>query len=436
MRTYGISKKIIGLTLGSVLLSSVASAKVALNSSCELKASNKQIQGVNIDKMYPLASISKVVTALWAVEVLGPDYRYETKIHISETSKQGAYDVHIEGSRDPMFGRNMGYFLASELNRKGIKEIDRLTFDQNFLLAWLAEERPLIGGTTPKYSNTESQAKAVKTTLRNAFATAVNQDLYKRLRNKAKQQGIEMVETPKLKVNNIDFKAKDDFKASAKTTVYSLKSSPLRTILKRMNNQSNNYIADNIFWNLGGSTKFKIYAKNALGADSNDVIFYNGSGNNEGNIANPVYNNATCEFMIKSLARMDDLLEAKGYGLEHVMAVAAKDQDSTVKNYNGNFAGATIAKTGSVNKAKTLAGMINTGQGPVYFSIMMHTDYDINRSDWGNANRQIKDRLSRLINKYTGPRPIKYTQISTLPFDKKSALVEKTNNTVTVAAKK
>ena len=202
-----------------------------------------------------------------------------------------------------------------------------------------------------------------------------------------------------------------------------------------MNNQSNNYIADNIFWNLGGKSKFNTYIKTALDSDSSDAVFYNGSGNNEGNIINPVYNSASCEFMIKSLARLDQLLEKKGYGLEHVMAVAAKDTTSTVKNYHGSFAGATIAKTGSVNKAKTLAGAINTNQGTVYFTIMMHTDQDINRGDWGSANSLIKTRLANMINKYNGPKALKYRELTTLPFDQKSVLVEQSTETKIAAAK-
>lgn len=431
-----MSKKLVCLTLGSLLISSFASAKVALNSACELKASNKEIQGTNIDQKFPLASISKVVTTLWAVEALGPDYRFQTKLHVKETAKQGSYDIHIEGSRDPMFGRNMGYFLISELNRKGIKNIDRLTFDQNFLLAWLAEEKPLIAGNTPKYDTVEARAAVVETTIRNALATDVNKDSYARLKRAASQLGINMVDSPNISIGSIKYVHKNQFTAQEGSKVLVLKSSPLRTILKRMNNQSNNYIADNIFWNLGGTQKFNAYAKQALEADQADFSFYNGSGNNEGSVKSPIYNNATCEFMIKSLARLDDLLEKKGYGLEHVIAVASRDYDSTVKNYGGNMAGATIAKTGSVNKAKTLAGAINTAQGPVYFTILMHTDYDLNRSDWGNANRQIKDRLSRLINKYSGPRPIKYNQITTLPFDAKSSLTEPAPVTTTVAAKK
>ncbi|WP_051026331.1 D-alanyl-D-alanine carboxypeptidase [Bdellovibrio bacteriovorus] len=430
-----LAKKILHVTVGTLLISSAASAKVYLNSMCHMAANSKtqQIQGDdNKDDKFPLASISKIVTTLWAIDRLGPDYRFQTKLHVTPTAN-GSYDIHIEGSRDPLFGRNMSYFLLSELNRMKITKIEKLTFDENFLLAWLAEEKPMIGGTTPKYSTVEQQASVVRATLTSSFATAINPGYYAILKSKAARIGVQMSLRPKVDVRTVSFVKKAEFQKSEKTTTMVLLSSPLKNILKRMNNQSNNYIADNLFWNLGGSEAFNAYIAGKMQADETDIVFHNGSGNNEGSVAKPVYNEATCETMIKVLYSLDKSLSAKGYELSDVMAVAAKDKSSTVGGYGGVMAGSTTAKTGSVNKAKTLMGSVSTKNGEIYFAVLMHTDYDKSRSDWGVASQQIKNKVSQLINQNGGPKAINYTEQLPLPFDKYSYLTKVT--TITTAKK-
>lgn len=423
-----LAKKILHVTVGTLLISSAASAKVYLNSMCHMAANSKTqtIEGDDQkDDKFPLASISKIVTTLWAVDRLGADYRFTTKLHVTPTAN-GAYDIHIEGSRDPLFGRNMSYFLISELNRNKISKIEKLTFDENFLLAWLAEEKPMIGGTTPKYETVEKQASIVRSTLLSSFATAINPGYYSALKSKAARIGVQMAAKPKVDVRNVSFLRKNAFEKAANTTTLLLKSSPLKTILKRMNNQSNNYIADNLYWNLGGTEAFNAYIAGKLQADETDITFHNGSGNNEGSVAKPIYNEATCEMMIKVLYSLDKSLSAKGYELSDVMAVAAKDRASTVGGYGGVMAGSTTAKTGSVNKAKTLMGSVSTKNGEIYFAVLMHTDYDKSRSDWGVASQQIKNKVAQLINKNGGAKPIKYTEQLPLPFDRHSYLTSAT----------
>lgn len=429
-------KKMLYVTLGSLLAASSASAKVYVNSICHMKA-NSEGRIIEGDKSkgekFPLASISKVVTALWAVEKLGPDYRYSTKLHINRVSND-SYDVHIEGSRDPIFGRNASYFLISELNRAGVdvKKIENLTFDENFLLDWLAEEKPRIGGDTPYYDTIEKQADAVRRSLLADFATPIRKDMYAALKQKADKIGATMESDPTISVRRVEFKPKNQFTKTADTTTLVYRSAPLRTILKRMNNQSNNYIADHLYWNLGGTTEFNRFIKSSLSAGTDEIEFHLGSGNNANYIYDPntdIYNEATCETMIKVLYKLDKLLEKSGYQLNEVMAVAGVDKSSTVAGYGGNFAGATVAKTGSVNKAKTLTGTVSTKNGVIYFAVLMHTD---NRTEWGSASATIKEKVNGLITSNGGPKKIQYDELLPLPFDANSKL---TNAAAAVGSK-
>lgn len=421
-----LKMKMLYVTLGTLIAVSSASAKVYVNSMCHMKADSqgKVIEGDdNKDERFPLASISKVVTTLWALEKLGPDYRYTTKLHITKVGND-TYDVHIEGSRDPIFGRNASYFLISELNKKNVdvRKIENLTFDENFLMDWLSEESPRIGGNTPYYDTIEKQAEAVRRSLINDFSTAIRKDMYDSLRTKAAKIGVQMIENPTLNVRRVEFKPKHTFSKMEGTHTLIYNSAPLRTILKRMNNQSNNYVADHLYWNLGGTTEFNKFVKNSLSLSTKEIEFYIGSGNNADYIYSPdkpLYNEATCETMVKVLYRMNDLLGQSGYALSEVMAVAGIDQNSTVAGYSGNFEGSTIAKTGSVNKAKTLAGTVSTKNGVIYFAVLMHTD---SRADWGAANATIKSKVNNLIINNGGPRRINYQELLPLPFDKNSTL--------------
>ncbi|RPJ74571.1 MAG: hypothetical protein EHM20_10390, partial [Alphaproteobacteria bacterium] len=83
-----------------------------------------KLQGENLDKQVRLASVSKLMTSLWAMEVLGPEYRYDTKLFIKGNH------LHIVGSMDPFMGNEKMFFLVSQLNDLGFTKFDKVTFDK------------------------------------------------------------------------------------------------------------------------------------------------------------------------------------------------------------------------------------------------------------------------------------------------------------------
>ncbi|MEN0057756.1 MAG: D-alanyl-D-alanine carboxypeptidase [Bdellovibrio sp.] len=426
----------LGLFIGAAMGMSSASAKVFVNSMCHMKASSDKqvIEGdKNKNKKYPLASISKVVTSLWAVEELGPEYRYKTKLHLKQVS-ENTYNIHIEGSRDPLFGRGSSYFIISELNRLGIKNIENLSFDENFLLEWQVEEGVRVAGDTPYYRTIDDQAEAIHRSLLRDFGTPIFKSAYNTLSKRAEKKGVRMAKNPFVSLKRVDFVPSQTFAKTPDMTTLVYQSAPLKTILKNMNNQSNNYIADHLYWNLGGTDAFKSFMKKALDVGPDEFEFHLGSGNNANYIYDPakdIYNKATCETMIKVLFKLDKRLEKSGLELTDVMAVAGSDTDSTVAGFQGNFRGATIAKTGSVNRAKTLAGTVSTKTGDIYFTILVNTN---GPREWGVAQNVIKNKLNFLMINNGGPRRFQYDEVITLPFDAKSVLQEETPAPVVAAA--
>ncbi len=87
------------------------------------------VAGLNPNLMVNNASESKLFTGLLALNYFGADHKFETKIFI-----QGS-KVHIEGSKDPTFGRKAIYRVMKKLNEQGIKKITSLTYDENFYFA-------------------------------------------------------------------------------------------------------------------------------------------------------------------------------------------------------------------------------------------------------------------------------------------------------------
>ncbi|XGC80477.1 D-alanyl-D-alanine carboxypeptidase [Bdellovibrio bacteriovorus] len=401
-------------------------------SSCNLKAGQSNIQGnANKSVRFPLASVSKVFTAMWAIDKLGINYRYQTKFHITRVGNDGI-DIHIEGSRDPIFGRHAAYFIISELIKRGYntEKIEKLTFDENLLVGWNLEEKGAadnyIAGDTTYFKSLEEQTAAVKASLEDGIGTPIDRVKYTELRKDAAIEQIEMVHPKDVKtsIRKVEFKAKADFQKTAETITLTYRSTPLHKIIKNMNNWSNNYIADHLFWNLGGAPAFKTYIKNTMGFDESMINFYIGSGNNAGYIIDRTknyYNEGTCETVVKTVARLHSITNASGLRLTDVMAVAKEDSDSTLKNFVGIMEKAVIAKTGTVNVAKTLAGAASTNNGIIYFSIL-YKSRDI--ADAHASLPSIKKEVIDLINKNGGAEQLNYTKILPLPFDKNSALTE------------
>lgn len=415
----------LALTALIVAFTTSAHAKVYLNSQCTMKANSGKIEGNDAkNEKFPLASISKLVTSLWAIETLGANYRFTTRIHVTKKAA-GTYDVHLEGGQDPMFGRSVGYFILAQLAMKemGIKQVDTLSFDQNLLMEWNVEEPSAIAGDTKYYPDLAAQVAHVQHELENGFITPIADGSYKYLRKISKDIGITLPEDkPRIKFGKVEFVPKENFHRTGETATFIYKSAPLYKIIKSMNNKSNNYVADHLYWNLGDTAAFNIYLQNALKMDNRDLEFNLGSGNNADYISKKKYdyNEGTCTAMIKVLIRLNEVLSNQGLALTDVMAVAGKDSESTLGKYGGVMDGAMIGKTGTVDKAKTLAGTISTGNGTIYFVILMHKD---SSGESGSATNSIKERIRNLFGISNGPKKIAYDETTPLPFDKASALV-------------
>lgn len=373
----------------------------SMRSSCRMKAGAPQtISGKAVNERLPIASVSKIMTSWWIVSSRGLQYRFETKFHIISL-EDGRFDVHIEGARDPYFGKESLHFAVSELNKLGIKEIRNLTFDENFKFFRDVTSSSVAHGfytpSSPSPSRVLSELNAMGSLTSGYEAT------FKR----AQARKISMVKSPALAVETISFRSKSTYDELPDST-FVMRSAPLLTLLKEMNRNSNNHAANQIFEHLGGAEAFREYVLSRLGIDQNDLLFYNGSGDRVDLPTGKAYNEATCAATLKIIDALRVDLAKEKKKLEHVLAVIGRDTTSTAhKIYKNSLTtGSVLAKTGTVNPAVTLGGLAHTKSGDYVYMFNAKTT---GGSDWTNGRNLIRSNLLSLIRQLGGAKPIQYS---------------------------
>lgn len=429
--------------LASATLVSLTSLDMAhatkVKASCYLlDKKGEVIQGVNTTKRYEIASVSKVMTTFWATSVLGLNYRFETKVHVLPVGK-GIADLHLEGGNDPFYNREQLQFLVSELNKLGVFHIRKMTFDEDFkFLASTREQSTAAGHYNTSYPTpnlVQSQVRLV--------VDRIN-GLYSSTRVRAKK--INEMELPielKLKVDDISFMAKEDFKkdsgfSSSSARHFSSQSVNLESMLKEMNRSSNNYAANIIFEALGGATEFQKFIGKKLSLKEEQIRFLNGSGDRydyaDGSFA---YNEASCQAIIAVVGGLNSEMINQKSKLEDVMAVAGRDNEGEPSTVSGIYSSestsdALIAKTGTVNPSIALAGLASTEQGDVYFGYIYGTNGT--KADQRDARGHIRQDVVKLFSKFDGKKEINYAPEKFITFDNASLLKEKQKTAPAVAA--
>lgn len=318
--------------------------------------------GENLDRPVRLASVSKLITSLWALEKLGPNYTYNTKLFIKGNN------LHIAGSFDPFLGNEKMFFLISQLNELGYTKFEIITFDKKIQINPDAEahsdEYPIITRASnarnlKMYFNTknwpiEMQANYIQT------ASKAPADKFR----KAVQ----------FEIRDAQYVDANPYENDPEAKILTLTSPKLYKYLKQINVQSNNYAAHTIFLQLGGEAKFENYLEQRYGKSSESIHFYTGSGLPV--LLNGIRkdNYATCEIIIELITILKNLTERKGMKLEDIVAVPGSDGGTFSKrNFPADFKNSFVAKTGTLVNTSTLAGAMSTKNGISFFGIFNQT---------------------------------------------------------------
>lgn len=340
------------------------------------------LQGKNVDLQVRLASVSKLLTSLWAVETKGVNYRYDTKLFIKGNN------LHIQGSFDPFMSNEKMLFLVSQLNTLGYKHFDKITYDKNIQINPNAQvhtdEYPLItrdsnGRNIRSYFNTASWSKVFRAE-------------YDRLASLAKKD--RFVKDVSFSVDTVEYVdtnplAGDDVK------VLTLTSPELYKYLKETNVKSNNYSSHTIFRDLGGVEAFEKFLADRFSLTADQIKLYNGSGL-PSTIEGKRYDNyATCAIMTNLISELRASAERQQKELEDIVAVPGNDQGTFRNRLNSaDLKNTFVAKTGTLMHTSTLAGAMSTQKGFSFFGVFNQTT-DINGAK-AVQNEMVKVLLAEL----------------------------------------
>ncbi len=104
-------------------------------------AQGREVDSRSADDPINPASVVKIATTLWALERLGPEFRYETRCFArGEFDRARGVvrgDLVVQGSGDPDFHVENAFLLAEALNAVGVREVSgALVVDRRFWMGW------------------------------------------------------------------------------------------------------------------------------------------------------------------------------------------------------------------------------------------------------------------------------------------------------------
>ena len=408
MKTMNIKKTVTAITLIAFTISAgVASEKTDLDFDrflTDYKVNpkdqqaycytdeNGELQGKNVDLKVRLASVSKLLTSLWAVDTKGLNFRYDTKLFIKGNS------LHLQGSFDPFMSNEKMLFLISQLNTLGYTHFDKITYDKNIQInpnaQVPADQYPLI--------TRDSNGRSIKTYFNTALWSKNFQAEYDRL-VKVAAPGRFLNEVT-FDVDKVEFSEKNPFYGAEDVRTLTLTSPELYKYLKETNVQSNNYSAHTIFRDLGGEMAFEKYLLEKFNLTKEQVKLYNGSGLPTTINGKRLDNYASCRIITTLLAELKLAVEKQEMGIEAIVAVPGSDQGTFRNRLNSSDLKNTfIAKTGSLMHTSTLAGGMSTQRGFNFFGIFNQT------TDLVGAKSLQNEMVRVIMDEMGGPEVFGYT---------------------------
>lgn len=355
------------------------------------------LQGIHLNLRVRLASVSKLVTSLWSLYALGAEFKFKTRLFIQNKA------LHFEGSLDPFLGNEKMYFLLSQLNDLGFTHFDRVTFDKNFIVFPNAqgynEEHPVItpekiANNLLRYFNTDQWTPAMKSD-------------YLRVQRLA---GLgRMRKEIVFSVTEVHPAEENPLPGNEDVRTLTLSSPPLYRYLKEMNVESNNYVAQLLFLQLGGEHSFSHFLQDTFGLGDQTLHFWSGSGLPTMIQGRRYDNYATCSSMLRLMMILKEKIEKDHYELEDILAVPGSDE-GTFRNrtFPADYKNAFVAKTGTLVHTSTIAGALNTKSGLSFFGIFNQT------SDINHSKKVQNIMIDGLMSELGGPKAFNYT---VLPFD-------------------
>ncbi len=358
---------------------------------CEVLATDPgSYSGYRDQKLYPLASLSKVITTAWVLKKLGPDHQFKSTWFIKPVPAQpGQFDAYLKTNYDPVFNLEKILYSLSLLSAHGVRSIRNLVIDETTRIYLSALSQPHVELTNVPINSSET-AQNLKLILNSSnWSTqtrAANQRLQVWAISNKKTLNVPTV----FSVEKVELKPASTINQNNYSQQIHVNSSAVLKYLKNLNVYSNNYISDALFAYMGGTAGFQKFQSSELKLTSKDLVLYTGSGLADSTSGVRKDNVGTCTAMLKILNYIDQTAVQSGLNLGHVLYNPAQDIEGTFES-DINFTNQVVIKTGRLFEKPTLnlAGITATSKGSLYFVFLGHNFTNSEASEIERARDQM-----------------------------------------------
>jgi serine-type D-Ala-D-Ala carboxypeptidase/endopeptidase (penicillin-binding protein 4) len=285
------------------------------------------------------ASLTKVATSLAVLQTFGVDHQFVTRLGATGPIQNGVLqgDLVVQGGEDPLLVWEEAIALGNQLNQLGIRQV--------------TGNLVIVG---PFYMNFESDPTQAGNFLKEGLNAAAwgseAMTQYQTLPAGTPRPQVTIkgtVQVTKVLPKTVQPLVKHD-------------SLPVAELLKKMNQYSNNLMADMMANAVGGATIVQQKVAQATGLPAAEISLVNGSGLGEANRISP-------RMVCAMFRAIDRYLQARQMTVGDLFTVIGRDEGILSERSLPPLA---IIKSGSLDDVSALAGVLATQKhGNVWFAI-------------------------------------------------------------------
>lgn len=379
---------------------------------CEsVDGQQNQYTGIRDMTSYPLASLSKIFLSAWALDKLGPDYKFENQWYLKKINGT-EYDVYFRSNYDPILNIEKILYAISLMKARGVLKIRQLVIDETARVYLSVLNDPHVELTEVPVT-IEKSIENLKIILNSVNWGSQTEQAQLNLFQFSKDNN-RVIEIPKqFSTAEVIYKQSKTIDLNSYDSVIKMSSVILLKYLKELNVNSNNYITDMLFQTMGGPAEFRKFQKMRLNLNESDLQIYTGSGL-------PVYilgsrqdNKGSCYSVLKTLKFIKNLSTQLSFDMGHLLLVAGLDQGTYQASLPVRFNQALAIKTGRLFDvpALNIAGTANTQSGTLYFTYMAHDFNNDQEFEYKNKRDRI---LNNILNFYSMQSAYKTLKLSPL----------------------
>ncbi len=357
--------------------------------------SGDAVEASRADEPVNPASVVKVATSMWALERLGPDFRFETGFFARGTVDAGRGvldgDLVVQGSGDPDFQLENAFMVAAALNAMGVRDVTgAVIVNRKFWLGW-------ENGSEGTLSDPIKRGLLMATRLRQAFDPRHWTGAIRRAwRDYADRHGLDGAHPPRVAVRKgigVDGERTGDL-------LVMHRSEPLAATLRRFNCYSNNDI-ERVGSDIGPVEELASLVRVRCDAPADSVELETSSGLGTNRVSPRV--------LVRLLRELRNTCNRVGVRVESVLPVIGCDPGTVERFFpllnEPPYATAVVGKTGTLTNTDggiaVLVGFANTAQGELAFCVAAPDSH-------GRLHqaRQAEERwLVDLLARHGGPAP-------------------------------